>query len=177
MTLIRTCLLAAACLLPALASAQWQWVDNQGRRVFSDRSPPPEVPAKNILRQPGGAPPPQAGVAEATPAAAVAAASPPAATASGALKPAGRDAQLEERRKQAEATEVQKKKAQEEAVAATRQENCKLATRAKKTLDAGVRVVQTNDKGEREILDDRQRATEVKRLDAVIAQDCVPAAQ
>lgn len=177
MTLIRTCLLAAACLLPAIVSAQWQWVDNQGRRVFSDRSPPPEVPAKNILRQPGGTPPAQAAVAETTPTAAVAAASSPVAATSSALKPVGKDAQLEERRKQAEATEAQKKKAQDEALAASRQENCKLAMRAKKTLDSGVRVVQTNDKGEREILDDKQRAAEAKRLDTVIAQDCAPAAQ
>jgi len=177
MTLIRTCLLAAACLLPAISAAQWQWVDHQGRRVFSDRSPPPDVPAKNILRQPGGTPPAQAAAAEATPAAPVAAASSPAAAASGALKPAGKDAQLEERRKQAEAAEAQKKKAQEEALAATRQENCKAAMRAKKTLDSGVRVVQTNDKGEREILDDKQRAAEVKRLDTVVAKECAPAAQ
>jgi hypothetical protein len=175
MTLIRTCLLAAACILPAVASAQWQWVDNQGRRVFSDRSPPPEVPAKNILRQPGGTPPPQAAAADATPPAA--AASSPVAAASGALKPVGKDAQLEERRKQAEAVEAQKKKAQEEALAASRQENCKVAMRGKKTYDSGVRVAQVNEKGEREVLDDKQRAVEIKRLDTIIARDCAPPAQ
>ena len=177
MTLIRTCLLAAACILPAVATAQWQWVDNQGRRVFSDRSPPPEIPAKNILRQPGGTPASQPTTEDLTAQAPAVAASSPARAASNPLKPSGKDAQLEERRKQAEAAEAQKKKAQEEAMAATRAENCKLVTRAKKTFDSGVRVVQTNDKGEREVLDDKQRAAEIKRLDAIIARDCGPAAQ
>ncbi|WP_216088085.1 DUF4124 domain-containing protein, partial [Shigella flexneri] len=46
-----------------------QWVDKDGRKVFSDRPPPVDVPAKNILKQPGGslqpAPRPQAAPADA----------------------------------------------------------------------------------------------------------------
>ena len=47
----RTALLALACLVPLVASAQWQWIDKSGRKVFSDKAPPPEV--TKILRQPG----------------------------------------------------------------------------------------------------------------------------
>ncbi|MFX6884193.1 DUF4124 domain-containing protein, partial [Acinetobacter baumannii] len=36
------------------AAAQWQWIDKDGRKVFSDRPPPQEIPEKNILKQPGG---------------------------------------------------------------------------------------------------------------------------
>lgn len=172
MNLLRACLLVAACALPTVVLAQWQWVDNQGRRVFSDRAPPPEIPAKNILRQPGGRP------VQATAEAAEPAASAPAArAAASAPKLSGKDAQLEEKKKQAEAAEAEKKKAAEAALAESRAENCKIAKRSKATLDSGIRLSQTNDKGEREILDDKQRAAEAKRLDAVIARDCAPAAQ
>ena len=37
---------------------------------------------------------------------------------------------------------------------------------------SGVRLSRMNDKGEREILDDNQRAAEMKVLDQVIARDC-----
>jgi hypothetical protein len=46
------------------------------------------------------------------------------------------------------------------------------AKRAKATIDSGVRLTQVNSKGEREFLDDSQRAAEAKRLDAIIAQEC-----
>jgi hypothetical protein len=36
-------------------------------------------------------------------------------------------------------------------------------------------MARTNDKGEREIMDDAARAAESKRLDTVIASDCKPA--
>ena len=49
-------LLAVACTWALGAAAQWQWIDKDGRKVFSDRPPPAEVPAKSILKQPGGAP-------------------------------------------------------------------------------------------------------------------------
>lgn len=91
-------LLAVACTWALGAAAQWQWIDKDGRKVFSDRPPPAEVPAKSILKQPGGAPvarpattPEASSTENATPAAA---ASKPAA------KPlaAGKDKELEEKR-------------------------------------------------------------------------------
>ena len=36
------------------AHAQYQWVDKDGRRVFSDRPPPADVAPKNIVSQPRG---------------------------------------------------------------------------------------------------------------------------
>ncbi|MFG5410725.1 hypothetical protein ABXN37_24710 [Piscinibacter sakaiensis] len=44
-------------------------------------------------------------------------------------------------------------------------------------LDDGVRIARTNEKGEREILDDKARAAEQARLRAVVAADCAPAAR
>ena len=68
-------LLAVACTWAMGAAAQWQWIDKDGRKVFSDRPPPQDTPEKNILKQPGGgvprsAPAPVAAApAEGTPAA------------------------------------------------------------------------------------------------------------
>ena len=85
---------------------------------------------------------------------------------------AGKDKALEDKRKQAEAAEAEKRKAEEAKVAAVKSDNCSRARKSKASFDSGMRISQTNAKGEREILDDNQRAAEVKRLDAVIARDC-----
>jgi hypothetical protein len=163
-------LLALACSAPLLASAQWQWLDKDGRKVFSDRAPPADIAPNRILKQPGVRP---AAVVETTAAAPAVAA----AASSGLNVPklAGKDATLEEKRKQAEAAEADKRKAQEASVAAVRAENCQRARAGKATIDSGVRMVRANEKGEREVLDDKQREAEGRRMDETIARDCRPA--
>jgi len=52
MKMHRFLLAAAACCFCLSATAQWQWLDKDGRKVFSDRPPPADVPDKNILAQP-----------------------------------------------------------------------------------------------------------------------------
>jgi hypothetical protein len=162
MKMSRTALLVLACLAVPAAFAQWQWIDNSGRKVFSDQPPPPDIPASKILKRPG------ARAAEPEPAAAPQAA----ALAASAPKVSGKDKALEEKKKQAAVAEDEKKKAQEEENAKARAENCDIAKRAKATLDSGIRVSTTNNKGEREIMDDAARAVEIKRLDGIIARDC-----
>jgi hypothetical protein len=155
---------ALACgALPLSATAQWQWLDKDGRKVFSDKAPPPEVPAKNILRQPGMRP------VAIEPAAA---ASAPVKAAVAAPKLTGKDSALEEKRKQALAAEAEKKKAEEGETKAAQADNCKRAREAKGTIDSGVRLSRVNDKGEREIMDDSARSSEAQRLQAIIDRDC-----
>nr|WP_315184506.1 DUF4124 domain-containing protein [uncultured Albidiferax sp.] len=156
--------LALGCAVSWGAAAQWQWIDNTGRKVFSDRGPPPDIPAKNILRQPGGTAKAAPVVAPAIPAAAASAASAP--------KISGVDKALEEKKKQAEATEAAQRKAEVDKNAAAQAENCVRAKQSKANFDSGVRIARTNDKGEREILDDAARASEMKRLQDVINADC-----
>ena len=169
MRVLRVISLAAA-LLPALACAQWQWIDKDGRKVFSDRSPPPEIPAKSILKQPGGKaapllPPTEAlesGAAPAGPAVvAKAAASAP--------KISGTDKTLEDKKKQAEQADLAKKKAEEEKVAQAKAENCEQAKRALQVVVSGVRIRIPNAKGELEYLTDAQRVSETKRLQDITA--------
>ena len=52
-------------------------------------------------------------------------------------------------------------------------ENCTRAKAQLTTLDSGIRVARANAKtGEREFLDDKQRADEAKRTRDVITSDC-----
>ncbi|HZY15413.1 MAG TPA: DUF4124 domain-containing protein, partial [Ramlibacter sp.] len=43
MNALRLILLVLACSVPLAAAAQWQWLDKDGRKVFSDRAPPPDI--------------------------------------------------------------------------------------------------------------------------------------
>lgn len=168
----RRLLAALACAVPLAAAAQWQWVDGDGRQVFSDRPPPVEVPPSRILRQPG------ARTAPSAPAAAAPAPAPAPAAAAVAAPPAtgGRDKALEEKKREAEAAAAQKRRAEEERIAQARAENCERAKKAKATLDSGVRLSTTNARGELEVMDDEARARETQRVAGVLASDCGPPA-
>ena len=171
MNLYRAFLFGVACVVSVSAFAQWQWIDKQGRKVFSDRPPPIDTPEKNILKQPVGRT-----KASTTPLAAVATPADAAASAprTGAIAPklSGKDKELEEKKKQAEDAEAAKKKAEEAKLARAKAENCTRAKQSKASFDSGVRIARTNDKGEREIMDDAARATETQRIQSIITSDC-----
>ncbi len=173
MNRIRNFLMGTACLISMAASAQWQWTDKDGRKVFSDRPPPADILEKNILKRPGGGAT-TARPADASPVAAAgvaAAASAPLGAAS-APKLSGVDKDLIEKKKKAEEAEAAKHKAEEEKITKAKVENCARAKQAKTGFDSGVRMARTNDKGEREVMDDAARATEVKRIQSIIDADC-----
>lgn len=156
---------AAACWVSLNAVAQWQWIDKDGRKVFSDRPPPQDIPEKSILKQPAGRLP--AAVAPATQAAADGAPAP-----ANTPRVNGKDKELEEKKAQADAEEAAKKKAEEERQAKIRADNCARARQAKVAYEPGRLLVQTNAQGERVFVDDAARAAEIKRLDGIIASDC-----
>ena len=150
--------------MPLLAAAQWVYLDQSGRKVFSDKAPPPEV--TRILRQPGMRPGSSVAVED------TAAAAPASPAAAAASRAAGIDKNLEARKKQGEAEAEAKKRAEEEKVAAMRADTCTRARGAKADFESGVRIVRTNAQGEREVMDDKQRESEIRRLDGIIATDC-----
>jgi hypothetical protein len=167
----RVTLIALACALPLASLAQWQWIDKDGRKVFSDQSPPNDIPAKNILRQPG--PKGRSSIAvEPAPDASQAAAPAAAKPAAPAPKVSGKDKELEEKKKAADAAEAEKKKARDEEEAKARADNCARAKAAKASFDSGTRIARTNEKGEREFMDDATRAVESKRAEGIIASNC-----
>jgi hypothetical protein len=162
-------LFATGCALTLLvtpAHAQWKWRDAGGRITASDLPPPASVPEMDILQRPAA--PARREAAAAATAAAPAAASAPALV---AAKPAG-DPELEKRRKAAEEDAAAKARAEEERLAAQRRENCTRARSHLATMESGQRVARMNDKGEREFLDDKARADEMRRAREVIAADC-----
>lgn len=158
--------------LSQTAAAQWKWKDKSGRVQYSDLPPPPNVSDAEILQRPGGAaarkPPPFA------PNSAQAAAAAMAASAASAPDAAARgvDPELEAKRRKAAEDEAAKHKAEEEKQKMARAENCQRAKANLRALDDGMRMARINEKGEREILDDKARAEEAKRTRDVVASDC-----
>lgn len=153
------------------ATPTWQWLDGNGRKVYSDRAPPPDVAEKNILKRPAGMAIPTAptyGVPKAEPAVA----EPKAVVAANAKLEGGVDKELEAKKKKLIEAEQAKRKAEEENFAKAKAENCTRAKEAKATYDSGVRISKTTASGEKEILDDAARSAEVKRLTGIMETDC-----
>ncbi|TAN12816.1 MAG: DUF4124 domain-containing protein [Burkholderiaceae bacterium] len=164
----RLILAAAALCASTVVLAQYHWIDNEGHPVFSDQAPPASIPEKSIISGPGVQK--SGSIASSVPANP---STPQNRVGAAPVKaPTGTDAALQERVDQAKQAEEAKKKQQEAKVAAARADNCKRAQNAKATLNSGMRMARLNDKGERIILDDSQRAAELKRTDAIIASDC-----
>ena len=165
-------LVASFLALPMAASAQWQWIDRQGKKVFSDQAPPPEIPDRNILQR-AGLPAPRTGIdAASTPTGQDAPSTSARSAASDALKPSGIDKELEEKTRKAEAEEKARQAAEAEKSAKARSDNCNRARQGRATFDSGIRIARLNAQGEREIMDDKARAAENRRLQTVIDSDC-----
>ncbi|MDR3064870.1 MULTISPECIES: DUF4124 domain-containing protein [Comamonas] len=154
----------ACCSVPAIA--QWQWTDAQGRKVFSDRAPPADIPAKDILRRPGGA---KSAAPAVAPEAGAAAAKPSAEK--------GVDKGLEEQKRKQQEQESARAQADKLQKEKQRQDNCNRAKQAKATLASGRMLSHVNASGERGFMDEATRDAEIKRADAVIASDCGPMAE
>ncbi|RIX85470.1 DUF4124 domain-containing protein [Acidovorax cavernicola] len=175
MNLLHWLVLGCACALPLSASAQWQWVDNSGKKVFSDQPPPTDIPEKNILRRAGPSPSTRA-AAPVTPAPEggtdATAAAPKAREGTAPPKPTGVDKELEEKTKKAEAEQKAKEAAEAAKIAKAKADNCARARENKNTIDSGIRIAKVNAKGEREFMDDAARADAQKRAQTVIDSDC-----
>lgn len=151
------------------AQAQWKWLDKNRSVQYSDIPPPMDTPERDILQRPKSTAPTASSAA--TPALA------PASAASGvAMQPKTAEPELEAKRRKAEQDQAARTKAdakaQEERVAALRTENCNRARSDIRTLDDGGRLARSNARGEREVLDDRQRADELRRTRDLIAALC-----
>jgi hypothetical protein len=172
MKMLQTLLLVTFALFSVAASAQWQWIDKDGRKVFSDRAPPAEILDKNIVKRPQGrtasTTQPEAASEPVDAPSTSSTAAPPVAAAKGT----GIDKELEAKKKQAADAELAKKKTEEDRILKVRIENCARAKQAKSSFDSGIRISRTNESGEKIVLDDAARAEEVKRIQSVINADC-----
>ena len=170
MLLIGLAVVGFASVAPAVA--QWKWYDKNRQVQYSDIPPPLGTPDKDIVQRPK--------IAENALAAAAAAASgvgaSAAASAVPAVTPKTVEPELEAKRRKAEQDVAARAKTDakvaEDRVAALRTENCNRARADVRTLDDGGRLARSNARGEREILDDRQRADELRRTRDLIAALC-----
>jgi hypothetical protein len=156
----------ALTLSTPVAFAQWAWMDADGRKVFSDRPPPSDVPDARILTSPasksGGAalgkptPPPSS----------------PDPSASGSPKPDAAAKQLEEKKKQAEEAEKAKEKLEQQQAAKVKAENCARAKTGLANLETGAPLRSMNSKGERVFMDETARNQEKIRLQQAVKNFC-----
>ena len=82
------------------------------------------------------------------------------------------DREIEARKKASEQEQAAKTKADEARLASQRADNCQRARNQQAALESGQRMARVNDKGEREVLDDRARSEEMRQVREVIASDC-----
>ena len=171
---------AALSALACSAFAQWQWVGDDGRKVFSDLPPPAHIAPQKILKRPPGV--------VAAPVKEAAEPAPQAAAAPAALSPAEQAIQREKEaaeqeeeamRKAEEAAKLKAQAAQEKQEAAKlaqqRQANCQQAQGALATLQSGRILSHINARGEQGFLSDEQRQQQLQRAQAVIKTECGPA--
>jgi hypothetical protein len=152
------------------AAAQWAWKDDNGRVVYSDRPPPSGVKSDRIVRQPSNAqtvlPPGQ---------------TPP----DGAAKPAAdgkaapssapktlAEQEMEFRKRQQERADAEKKAAEEQNKASAKAAECERARGYLRAIEEGQRVARTDASGNREYLDDTQRAAEAERARKIMQSTC-----
>ena len=153
------------------AAGQWAWKEDSGRVVYSDRPPPANIKSTQILRQPAAAPAPAPQTA--TPGGTAADGEKPAASPSGSSAPksiAERD--MEFRKRQQERADSERKAQEEQQKVAAKAADCERSRGYLRSLEDGVRISRTDASGNREILDDAQRATEIDRTRKSIQQLC-----
>lgn len=172
------------------AHAQWAWRDANGEINYSDTPPPADISRSNILRQPtgtssnsadttpeassvpsGGASPtpvpPRAGTSAPLP--------PP--PASQANRPTSAPRTLAEqeadfRKRLAEQQKAEEKEAQDEQQTSQRAEACNQAKTYLEMLQGGTRLLRPDANGERNFLDDEQRAAELQKTQEIIDKNC-----
>lgn len=144
----RFALLVAALFLAPSAGAQiYQWKDESGKTVISDKPP------VGYVRQ-------QKTVDSGTQAQ------------NGQKQKSLADREMEFRKRQKESQESGDKARKEEASAAEKRESCDNARRQLQALESGERIALRDDKGERYYMDDAQREQETTKARNFIESSC-----
>lgn len=157
--------LGVAAHAPSEAGPLWKWRDASGRLTVSDQPPPRDVPERDIVERPASTGRTTRNAAAAAPA--VAASAAPVAPRVDPELEARRRAQAQQARAAASAPSPDDARRE-----AQRRENCSRARAMLATLESGQRMARLNEKGERVVLDDAQRAQDARRAREVIAAEC-----
>jgi len=139
-------ILFLCCVITASAEV-YRWVDGNGRVQFSDQ-PPPDVNAQKVETRP--------------------------ATGKGSAS-GGKNYQQQDqefRKRRVEEDENAKKRTETEKQASAKQKNCDAAKSQLAALQAGGRFSRTNQKGEREVLDDKAMQAALSDAKQAVADWC-----
>jgi len=154
------------------AAAQWAWRDDNGRLVYSDRPPPASTKPANIVQQPSRTLTAPAGTATPGTAPAAGGDAPKTAASSSPAPKSMAERELEFNKRQQERADADKKAQEEQQKSAAKAAECERARGYLKSLEDGIRIARTDASGNREFLDDTQRATEVQRTRQVVQATC-----
>ena len=158
--------LALGAALSAPATAQYVWRDAQGQRVYSDRPPPADVPASQRLRSPN---------APAVPSSQTTLSAGPRLDAPGPSAKPGSDVADKEfqfRKRRLEQAETARKAEEAQTVANQNAAACSAARKQLENLESGRRIAVVNEQGEREFLDDNQRAARMDETRETLRKQC-----
>jgi uncharacterized protein (DUF3084 family) len=139
-------LLAVLCVVLPASAQIYQWKDQSGKTVISDRPPTGPVQQERQI---------DSSASQADP-----------------RQPSLADREREFRKRRVEAQEKAEQTQKEESVAARKKENCQDARRHLQALESGERIAARDDKGERYYLDDAQRAQEMEKIGRLIEEQC-----
>lgn len=144
----RFAITVAVLLAASAANAEiYQWKDKNGKTIISDKPPTENV---TVQRSSGDG-----------------------STAGNAAAPkTAADREMEFRKRQKESQDNAEKAQKEQAAAAEKEESCASARRYLATLESGERVALRDEKGERYILDDAQRAQEIAKANRAVQASC-----
>ena len=171
--------IAVAIVLAGFSStpseAQWAWKDGNGRLVYSDRPPPSDIKPANVVRQPNtqvlANPAPASGPLDDSGKPSDAKNSDTKNPTPGAPKTIA-EREMEFRKRQQERADSDKKAAEEQTKNAAKAAECERARGYMRALEDGVRLQRTDAAGNREFLDDAQRAAEAERTRKIIQSTC-----
>lgn len=172
----------ALALVPSVAQAQYQWKDDNGNMVYSDRPPPASVKPAQVVRAPAPKVVTKEDASKDAAAAGKQAATDPVAAAAARLKagtavasnaaPSVADKDLESKKKALEAEQADKKRQADTEREARNKAACDDNRASVRTLESGMRVATTNAKGEREFLSDEQRTKRLADLKKELSTNC-----
>lgn len=148
-------LAASTASTASLASAQWKWTDQDGVVTYSDRPPPPSIPATRIQVQPGAS-----GGATASPPGG----DPDARTTA--------DREFEFRQRQAAREAALRDAASREQAAQAQARACESARERLRTLESGRRLAEIDLSGERRVLTEEAREERIRTLRDDLRERC-----
>ena len=128
-------------------AAMYRWVDKEGKTHFSDQ-PPTDVESKSVNSKPASG------------------------TGSPAAVKSYQEKDQEFKKRRIEEQEAEKKQKVELSNTQAKQKNCSDAKSRLALLQAGGRIAKTNEKGEREFLNDKDRESGIREAERSVSEWC-----